>query len=327
MTSAGAQSRAAVEVASLGKDFGAFSAVKDISFAVRRGEVLGFLGPNGAGKSTTMKMIAGFLAPTRGQVWVGGYDIDRRPLEAKRCLGYLPEGAPAYADMSVSAFLTFIARMRGYRRRERRSRVAAAVEKANLGSVAYKPIETLSKGFKRRVGLAQAILHDPPILVMDEPTDGLDPNQKHEVRTLIREMARDKAILISTHILEEVDAICDRAIIIAHGRLKFDGTPQQLLCMSSLHNAVRLRFAGNVPADAAARLLDLHGVGRVNQSDEADQLMVLPNNATAIVKQVAQLARAETWQLQELVVESGQLDEVFRRITGPAEAAQRGEPA
>ncbi len=222
----------AIEVTSLCKDFGAFTAVRDVSFVVRSGEVLGFLGPNGAGKSTTMKMITGFLTPTRGRIRVAGLDVGLQPVEVKRHIGYLPEGAPAYADMTAMAFLEFIAGVRGYRSHGLRERVTSAVDRANLGSVVHKPIETLSKGFKRRVGLAQAILHDPPILVMDEPTDGLDPNQKHEVRELIREMARDKAILISTHILEEVDAICDRAIIIARGRLVFDGTPKQLAAMS-----------------------------------------------------------------------------------------------
>ena len=300
---------------SLCKDFGAFSAVKDVSFQVRSGEVLGFLGPNGAGKSTTMKMITGFLAPTRGRVQVGGHDVARQPIAAKRLVGYLPEGAPAYGEMTPVSFLGFIAEIRGYRGRQKRERVARAMERANLGSVAHKPIETLSKGFKRRVGLAQAILHDPPILVMDEPTDGLDPNQKHEVRTLIREMARDKAILISTHILEEVDAICDRAIIISSGSLLFDGTPLELVAMSALHNAVRIAFEGEVPAAADACLRRLDEVMDVVPGDDARQLTVLPAGGVSIVRQVTHLARDEGWQIEEVFVEAGQLDEVFRRIT------------
>jgi ABC-2 type transport system ATP-binding protein len=315
MTSAATATRAAIEVSSLSKDFGAFSAVSNVSFDVRGGEVLGFLGPNGAGKSTTMKMITGFLAPTQGQIRVAGFDVSRNPIEVKRRIGYLPEGAPAYDDMTATAFLEFIARIRGYNRRERRERVAMAIDKANLGSVAHKPIETLSKGFKRRVGLAQAILHDPPILVMDEPTDGLDPNQKHEVRELIREMAKDKAILISTHILEEVDAICDRAIIIAHGSLLFDGTPRQLVAMSSLHNAVRISFEGDIPAAARDYLGRLDEVAEVIGSTGANQLTVLPGNGASIVRQVTHLARDEDWQIEEVFVETGQLDEVFRRIT------------
>jgi ABC-2 type transport system ATP-binding protein len=315
MTSAATETGAAIEVTSLHKDFGVFTAVRDVSFNVRNGEVLGFLGPNGAGKSTTMKMITGFLAPTQGRIRVAGFDVSRQPIEVKRRIGYLPEGAPAYGDMTATAFLEFIARIRGYNRRERRERVAMAIDKANLGSVVHKPIETLSKGFKRRVGLAQAILHDPPILVMDEPTDGLDPNQKHEVRELIREMARDKAILISTHILEEVDAICDRAIIIAHGSLLFDGTPQQLVAMSALHNAVRIVFESEIPAAAEACLQRLDEVADVICSADTNHLTVLPGNGVSIVRQVTHLARDEGWQIEEVFVEAGQLDEVFRRIT------------
>jgi ABC-2 type transport system ATP-binding protein len=324
MTGTTTETHPAIEVASLGKDFGAFTAVSDVSFQVRSGEVLGFLGPNGAGKSTTMKMITGFLSPTRGRIRVAGFDVAREPLEVKRRIGYLPEGAPAYGDMTAAAFLDFIARIRGYRGREKRERVATAIARANLGSVVHKAIETLSKGFKRRVGLAQAILHDPPILVMDEPTDGLDPNQKHEVRSLIREMARDKAILISTHILEEVDAICDRAIIIAHGALRFDGTPRRLAEMSALHNAVTISFEGEVPVAAEASLRGLNEVAEVVSGAGASHLTVLPANGASIVRQVTHLARDEGWQIEELFVETGQLDEVFRRITTRTGSAQGG---
>jgi ABC-2 type transport system ATP-binding protein len=327
MTRPTTEPQAAIQVSALCKDFGAFTAVSDVSFDVRSGEVLGFLGPNGAGKSTTMKMITGFLAPTRGQIQVAGYDVAKQPIEAKRRLGYLPEGAPAYGDMTATSFLEFIARIRGYSRRERRERVAMAIAKANLGSVVHKPIETLSKGFKRRVGLAQAILHDPPILVMDEPTDGLDPNQKHEVRELIREMARNKAILISTHILEEVDAICDRAIIIAHGSLLFDGTPQQLVAMSRLHNAVRISFEGAIPDAAEACLRQLDEVADVICASGAPHLTVLPGKGVSIVRQVTHLARDEGWQIEEVFVEAGQLDEVFRRITTRPDTEQRGAAA
>jgi ABC-2 type transport system ATP-binding protein len=255
---------------------------------------------------------------------VAGFEVSRQPIEVKRRIGYLPEGAPAYDDMTATAFLEFIARIRGYHGNERRERVAMAIAKANLGSVVHKPIETLSKGFKRRVGLAQAILHDPPILIMDEPTDGLDPNQKHEVRELIREMARDKAILISTHILEEVDAICDRAIIIARGELLFDGTPQQLVAMSELHNAVRICFEGGIPAAAETSLRQLDEVADVLCASGANHLTVLPGKGVSIVRQVTHLARDEGWQIEELFVESGQLDEVFRRITTRTEAVQGG---
>ncbi|MEK7820705.1 MAG: ABC transporter ATP-binding protein [Pseudomonadota bacterium] len=214
-----------IEIRNLVKYFGDFAAVDDVSLSVGRGVVLGFLGPNGAGKSTTMKMATGFLAPTSGSVSVCGVDVQAHPLDAKRHIGYLPEGAPAYPDMTAGDFLDFIADVRGLKGAERKNKMAAAIERLALEPVLEQSIETLSKGFKRRVGLAQAILHDPPVLILDEPTDGLDPNQKHHVRDLIRAMAKDKAIIISTHILEEVEAICTRAAIIAQGRVVADGEP------------------------------------------------------------------------------------------------------
>ena len=305
----------AIVVESLRKDFGAFTAVDDVSFDVNRGEVLGFLGPNGAGKSTTMKMITGFLAPSGGQIRVDGLDVSRHPKQVKQRIGYLPEGAPAYGDMTVTGFLGFIAAIRGYRGTEKQDRIQSAIRKVNLGSVIHKPIETLSKGFKRRVGMAQAILHDPPILIMDEPTDGLDPNQKHEVRELITEMAQDKAILISTHILEEVHAICDRAAIIAHGRLVFDGTPQALEAMSRQHNAVTITFAGGLPDIAEQRLCALDDVAEVICERALNRLMVMPGGGLSIAGQVTRLVRDEGWEIEEVYVATGQLDEVFRRIT------------
>ncbi len=217
-----------IEIERLTKRFGAFTAVDDVSFSVDRGEVVGFLGPNGAGKSTTMKMLSGFVTPTAGTARICGKDVVDEPVAAKRSLGYLPEGAPTYPEMTVTAFLHFVARIRGYRGIEAGERVEDAMELTQLEGVQLQPIETLSKGFKRRVGLAQSLLHDPPVLVLDEPTDGLDPNQKHEVRELIRRMAPQKAILISTHILEEVEAVCTRAIIIARGKVLADGTPASL---------------------------------------------------------------------------------------------------
>ncbi len=220
-----------LEVKELRKRFGAFEAVKGISFSVGKGEVLGFLGPNGAGKSTTMRMITGFLPPTGGTAVVCGHDVAKEPVEAKKCIGYLPESAPSYRAMTVADYLAFIAEVRGYRGAEARARVEAAIEKARLAPVARKTIETLSKGYRQRACFAQAILHDPPVLIMDEPTDGLDPNQKYTVREMIREMAAEKAIVISTHILEEVDAVCTRAIVIADGEIKADGTPEKLKAM------------------------------------------------------------------------------------------------
>ena len=222
----------AIKIKSLTKSFGTIRAVRNVSFNVSHGEVLGFLGPNGAGKSTTMKMITGFLEPTSGTVEVNGHDVLENPLSVKRSIGYLPEGAPAYGEMTVKNFLNFIADIRQLNGAIRKKRLDEVIETINIGTVIDQSIETLSKGFKRRVGLAQAILHDPNILILDEPTDGLDPNQKHEVRNLIKKMSKENAIIISTHILEEVDAVCTRAIIISSGELLFDGTPTQLIAKS-----------------------------------------------------------------------------------------------
>jgi ABC-2 type transport system ATP-binding protein len=221
-----------LEITQLTKRYGAFTAVDDLSFSVQPGEVLGFLGPNGAGKSTTMRMIAGFLTPTAGSVRVCGHDVETRPLEAKRCMGYVPEGAPSYGEMTVKGFLNFVADIRQLTGAHRKERLDLVIEQLHLDRVFDQSVETLSKGFKRRVGVAQAILHDPQVLIMDEPTDGLDPNQKHEVRSLINRMAPGKIIVISTHILEEVDAVCTRAVIIANGRIVVDETPQQLAARS-----------------------------------------------------------------------------------------------
>ena len=217
-----------LKVDNLKKSFGSFEAVKGISFSVAKGEVLGFLGPNGAGKSTTMRMITGFIPPTSGTAVICGHDILKDPIGAKSALGYLPEAAPSYRAMTVEDFLTFIAKARGFSGAAVKERVAAVIEKARLANVAKQTIDTLSKGYRQRTCFAQAILHDPQVLIMDEPTDGLDPNQKFVVREMIKEMAKEKAIIISTHILEEVDAVCTRAIIIAQGEIKADGTPEKL---------------------------------------------------------------------------------------------------
>jgi ABC-2 type transport system ATP-binding protein len=218
-----------IEVKGLVKSYGTKRAVDGVTFSVRRGDILGFLGPNGAGKSTTMKVITGYLPATAGSVTVNGIDVAQDPVATKRLIGYLPESAPAYGEMTVTEYLNFLAEIRGYRTRdERQARVERAIGLTHLDGVRRQTIETLSKGYRQRVGFAQALLHDPAVLVLDEPTDGLDPNQKHEVRQLIRKMAAEKAVILSTHILEEVDAICNRVIIISQGRIVSDETPEKM---------------------------------------------------------------------------------------------------
>lgn len=232
-----------IEISHLTRNFEHFTAVDDLSFTVAEGEVLGFLGPNGAGKSTTMKIITGFLSPSAGTVRIHGHDIADDPIAVKALIGYLPEGAPSYPDMSVLDFLAFIADVRGFSGEEKKRRIEQVINDVDLGSVCEQTIDTLSKGFKRRVGLAQAILHDPKVLILDEPTDGLDPNQKHQVRRLIRNLAKDKIVIVSTHILEEVSAVCTRAIIIAKGRIVADGTPQELEARAPAHNTFEVQSA------------------------------------------------------------------------------------
>ena len=308
-----------IEIKHLVKHFGPIEAVRDISFTVDRGEVLGFLGPNGAGKSTTMKMIAGFLTPTSGTAVICGHDVIDQPIAAKRCLGYLPEGAPAYPDMTVAAFLDFVGQIRGFHGADKKRRITAAVDRVELGSVLLQPIDTLSKGFKRRVGLAQALLHDPEVLILDEPTDGLDPNQKHQVRTLIQGMAKDKAIIISTHILEEVDAVCTRAMVIAKGRVLADGTPAELEARSRYHNAVYLRAATPVPQPLVAALSGLPGVAAVEPAGRQHELglYVIPaaGSTADLLPAVRDLAARHGVTLDELRLERGRLDGVFRDIT------------
>ncbi|HEY3778461.1 MAG TPA: ABC transporter ATP-binding protein [Rhizomicrobium sp.] len=307
-----------IEIDGLTKSFGPFTAVAGINLKVERGEVLGFLGPNGAGKSTTMKMITGFLAASSGRVRVCGFDVENQPIEAQRRIGYLPEGAPAYGDMTPRQFLAFIADVRGFSGTEAKSRITEAVEKTELEPVLDQLIETLSKGFKRRVGLAQAVLHDPPVLVMDEPTDGLDPNQKHAVRQLLRAMAPRKAIIVSTHLLEEVEAICTRAVIIDRGRIVADGTPAELLARSRYHNAVTLALAPATAEAVKKRLKALNGVASVEDAprrDGAIELTAFPKSGTLLIEDVSALAAAEKWDVKEFYAEPGRLDEVFRAIT------------
>ena len=307
-----------IEIEGLTKNFGRVAAVSGIDLRVHKGEVLGFLGPNGAGKSTTMKMIAGYLAPSAGRVSICGHDVENDTIAAQSMLGYLPEGAPAYGDMTPKQFLKFIAEVRGFRGAEAKTRAAEAAAKAELEPVLEQPIDTLSKGFKRRVGLAQAILHDPPTLVMDEPTDGLDPNQKHSVRKLIQAMAKEKAIIISTHLLEEVDAVCTRAVIIDRGRIVADGTPASLLARSRHHNAVTLTVPTALAPVAKEKLQTLPGVLTVEDVSQVNGLATItafPRASTLIIEEVTGLASREEWDVKELYAEAGRLDDVFRALT------------
>jgi ABC-2 type transport system ATP-binding protein len=310
-----------VNIKNLCKEFGSLMAVDDISFQVHQGEVLGFLGPNGAGKSTTMKMITGFLTPTDGSVSIDGDDIVDHPIKVKQRLGYLPEGAPAYPDMTTMAFLDFIAQIRGFKGREKSRRVDETIQRVNLDKVVYQSIDTLSKGFKRRVGLAQAILHDPDVLILDEPTDGLDPNQKYEVRNLIKNMAKEKVIILSTHILEEVNAVCNRAIIIANGKIVADGTPSDLEAKSQYHNSITIsiRAAADQASELRKSLLSVAGVYKLEALNEADNglltYQVFPKENRSIIAEISQFAHQQNWEIEELFVNKGRLDDVFRTIT------------
>ena len=307
-----------IELKNLVKYFDTIKAVDDISFNVRRGEVLGFLGPNGAGKSTTMKMATGFLLPTSGTAKIMGYDVTEKPIQARRKMGYLPEGAPAYGDMTPFEFLTFVAEARGLKGNEIERNIKIVTEKTHIGSVLKQQLETLSKGFRRRVGLAQALIHDPDVLILDEPTDGLDPNQKYEVRKLIQEMAKDKAIIISTHILEEVEAVCTRAIIISQGKITADETPDSLKARSERHNAIYVTVKNDSATIARTTFMQFDTVKRVEKCSENEshvEYIIIPKKGFNLLDQVSTIVRERGWAAGELRVEHGHLDDVFRQIT------------
>jgi len=295
------------------KDYGALRAVNNVSFRVEPGEVLGFLGPNGAGKSTSMKMITGFLAPTAGTASIGGHDIRTAPLAAKRLLGYLPESGPLYPEMRVSEFLGFVADVRGLSGDERNRSLGRVREICHLDRVWGQVIETLSKGFRQRVGLAQAILHDPACLVLDEPTDGLDPNQKAEVRRLLSSMAETKAVILSTHILEEVQAMCNRVIIIARGEVLVDETPAQLRARHPRANALRLAVGDRAAEEVATHVRGLPAVARVESEDAG--LVVFPHHGKDLKSALWTLAQAQSWNVTTLENVPAPLDEVFRDLT------------
>lgn len=302
-----------IECLHLSKNFGNLKAVDDLSFVAEQGQVLGFLGPNGAGKSTTMKMITGFLPIDVGQVKVCGIDMESQPLAAKAKIGYLPEGAPSYGEMEVGRFLYFIATMRGIAKSQQQAAVDSVVDRVALGGVYRQRIETLSKGFKRRVGLAQAIIHNPEVLILDEPTDGLDPNQKHQVRALIAEMSKQKTIILSTHILEEVQAVCDRAIVIAEGRLIADNSPMQMEKMSRYYHAVS--FVSELDSSLLSEIRGLELVRDVAFNKKLNETTVFPKQGMYIFDEIHSLLKRKGVQFSSIKMEAGRLDEVFRNIT------------
>ena len=313
-----------IRVQNLTKNFGPKLAVNGVSFSVEKGEVLGFLGPNGAGKSTSMRMLTGFIPPTAGTISVGGFDMIENPIPAKRLIGYLPENAPAYNDMTVSGFLSFCAEIRGLTGDAKKRAVGRVLEMCFLEGVAHQSVDTLSKGFRHRTCFAQSIIHDPEVLVLDEPTDGLDPNQKHEVRTLIRRMGEKKAIIFSTHILEEVEAACSRAIIIDRGQIVANGTPAELKAKSDLAGAVLVRVAGVGISDLRDKLSGVGPARKVLALGDGKGVRVYPKPGAVngdLVHAVADVISRERWKVEELHTEEGRLDEVFRSITLPETAA------
>lgn len=305
-----------VRVCDLTKDFGPFRAVNEVSFAVRKGEILGFLGPNGAGKSTTMKILTGFIPATSGEAWVEGFSVKKDSLETRRRIGYLPESSPAYPEMTVEEFLLFVAECRRINpRKNRRHRVEEILSQCFLQDVRRQTIDTLSKGYKQRVGFAQAIIHDPPVLILDEPTDGLDPNQKQEVRKIITGLAREKAIVLSTHILEEVEALCSRLIIIDRGKILVDETPAEFRQRHDQHNRFRVGLEGVEISEAAAKLKKQEFVEAVTA--EGQTLLVKPSGKQSIESALLKYCQQEQWSLKSFQKESGRLDEVFRQLTNP----------
>lgn len=306
-----------IDVQNLYKQFNDTLVVDKVSLQLDKGEVLGFLGPNGAGKSTTMRMITGYLEPSDGSIAICGNDMASDPIAAKRHIGYLPEGSPLYSDMSAKQLLHFIAKVRGLSGKQLKERVDWIVETLHLQAVLNKNLETLSKGFKRRVGLAQALIHDPDVLVLDEPTDGLDPIQKQEVRALIKSMSKNKAIIISTHILEEVEPVCSRAMIISKGQMVFDGKPEELLLQSPEFNQVSLQIQCTDPASASYALRSLSVVSAVSYAPQEHgyhQFQVSSESGENIEMAVGDLCFRQQWKVVSLYAHQGRLEDVFQQL-------------
>ena len=308
-----------IEIRDLTKYFGPKKAVDNISFSVDKGEILGFLGPNGAGKSTTMRMITGFIPPSGGTAVISGFDITSDPISARKRIGYLPENAPVYPDMAVTAYLDFCAEIRGFSGAAKKRKVAEIIDRCFLSDVRHQTIHTLSKGFKQRVCFAQSIIHDPEYLILDEPTDGLDPNQKHEVRLMIREMSADKVIILSTHILDEVEAVCTRAIIIASGSIVADDTPAGLKARSSLYGAVCVTLQDTEPSPLLTCLQQISNVKSAEILDDTRPNLVVrvfpENKELPIADRVMSALSENNFKVKSIFVEQGRLDEVFRAIT------------
>lgn len=304
-----------INASGLVKHFGHRRAVNGVSFEVQKGAVVGILGPNGAGKTTTIRMVAGFLTPDSGTVQVKGIDVAANPVAAQKHIGYMPETTPLYEDMTVSGFLRFLAEVRGFSGAERNRRVDAVLERCFLQPVRNQSVDTLSKGYRQRTCFAQTLLHDPDILLLDEPTEGLDPNQKQVVRDMIREMSKDKVIMLSTHVLEEVEAICTRAIIISSGSVVADDTPAALKARSTRYNAVTLDVEGSGIPAALETHPDIGKIQTLETNGNRSRLFILPKLGKPVAPDVLEMAREKRWKLYDLKVDEGRLDDVFRRIT------------
>ena len=307
-----------IEVIEISRNFGRFQAVSNVSFQVQKSEVLGFLGPNGAGKSTTMKMLTGYLQPSSGDALICGHSVTKQSLKARAKIGYLPESAPSYGEMQVEEFLRFVGKVRGLTGEKLNSQIEKVLEDTSLQTVRKQLIETLSKGYRQRTCLAQSLLHDPPVLLLDEPTDGLDPNQKFEVRKLISQLKEDRTILVSTHILEEVEAICTRAIILSEGKIVGDGTPEELLSKSIYHNAINLKISVKPNQNVQQILLGIPSVERVEIQSSNHQTLsfvILAKQGQPILEEVKERLDQQNIKIVEMYVEKGRLDEVFRQMT------------